>query len=296
MKTVFSQGPASRVHVPRHDMHVHTCHCNHTDDDATFGNYVARAVEYGIEYLGFAEHFGRPEDNEVFRLIRRDIDALDLPPDAPLILVGAEMDADPRDPDGGYLAGEVDVELDHVILAEHAGLQIGQPTGERLEPETLSAGERERYGAMWLDWYQACIESGRYDIMAHPMRSSLGPLLSLDDEATFTRMVGIFQRAAERGMTMEFNCGWNYQLLRRGHFSRFIELVKEGKAAGLKFCISSDAHAMEHFWTTDLSNEAQVETNLSPLRYIEAAGLVADDWIDPQVFLDRQRQSSCRQS
>jgi len=289
MRTILSEDFTSRMYVPRHDMHIHTCYCNHVEADATFENYISFATEMGLEYLGFAEHVGGPESAFVVERIRRDIAALDLPGGAPKILVGAELDADPHEPDGRPLAGELTIELDHTVLATHGGLGIGQPRGERLEVASLSEAEREHYGNLWLDWYQACIESGNYDILGHPLRSSLaGGLLSLDDRRTFARVAELFRIAGARGLTMELNCGWNYYLIRNGLFEHFVELMQEGKCGGLRFCISSDAHAMAHFWTTDLGLEAQIATNLSPIKYIEAAGLVEEDWLDPETFLVRR--------
>ena len=288
MRTILSEEFTSRMYVPRHDLHIHTPYCNHVADDATFENFVAFATEAGFEYLGFAEHAGDPESMRVVESICADVAAIELPEGAPKILVGAEIDADPYKADGLSRAHEVDVQLDYAILSTHGGLCIGQKRGESLEVKTLSAAERERYANLWMDWYGLCIESGRYDILGHPMREVIeSGLLSLDDRAIFERMAGLFKLAGSLGMGMELNCGWNYAIMRRGPFDRFIDLIREGKDGGLRFCISSDAHAMAHFWTTDLANEDQVVTNLSPIKFIEAAGLVEDDWIDPGEFLPR---------
>lgn len=271
-------------------MHIHTCYCNHVESDATFENYISFATGMGLEYLGFAEHVASPESAPVVERIRGDLAALDLPEDGPQILVGAEVDADPYEPDGRPLAGDLAVELDYAVLATHAGLGIGQSRGEMLEVTSLSATERECCGNLWLDWYQACIESGNYDILGHPLRSSLASgLLSLDDKRTFARVAELFRTAGARGLAMELNCGWNYHLTRNGLFEHFVALMQEGKSGGLKFCLSSDAHAMAHFWTTDLELEAQIATNLSPIKYIEAAGLVKEDWLDPEAFLVRRK-------
>ena len=293
MQTILSEEFTSRMYVPRHDMHIHTCYCNHTDEDATFENYINFATEMGMLFLGFAEHVWDQESAALIDLIRQDVETMEMPEGAPTILIGAEVDADPYQPDGRPLAGELTVELDYVVLAAHHGLRLGQPRGESIQVGKLTEAEREYYGDSFLDWYQACIESGNYDIMAHLLRSAVtGGLISFNDRKTFARVAELLRLAAVRGMVLELNCGWNFYLMKNDCFESFIELMQDGKANGLKFCISSDAHAMDHFWTTDLESEDQVTTNLSPIGFIEAAGLEETDWLDPEVFLDRRAREA----
>ena len=103
--------------LPSHDIHIHTHHCGHAEEDATVANIVARAEELGLACLGISEHVIFEKDAERIPRIRSELESLSRNGSMMTVLIGVEMDPDPVALDGRPVAMLDDV--DYRICAPH---------------------------------------------------------------------------------------------------------------------------------------------------------------------------------
>lgn len=258
------------VFLPEHDLHNHTVYCGHTDDDATVANLVHRANELNLTFLGISEHVMEADDAPMLMPLVEDIRECISPHTR--ILLGVEMDADPADPLGRWVAPEF--ESDYVILSAHGfpRFDLGIPPEEKFLPVEK---QRRNLARKWLDWYASAIHNGGMDILGHPLREPISNgLISLADDALFTAALDAFTPGIQQHVAFELNNAFLAFLSGTPQFRFYVALLVELKKKGMKFSRGSDSHGV---------------CNLGGCEGIcltaEQAGLTRDDWLDPQSFL-----------
>jgi histidinol phosphatase-like PHP family hydrolase len=187
------------------------------------------------------------------------------------VLVGVEIDADPVKADGSWVA--YPDQIDYAILTLHRipVLNVGH---WQFREMNVSEQERRYLGGVWLDWFEACVERGGMQILAHPLREPINlGMLSLTDDRTMARALEVLHKAANRSVAFEINNGWCGAVRNLGEFDEYVTLMRELKARGMKFSCGSDAHGVEH-----------VGAREGIRQLTQAAGLEAGDWFDADTL------------
>lgn len=223
------------------DYHVHTPLCRHAEGWPT--EYAARAVELGLEELGFADHNPMPELFDDWRMLREDLpryfeaveEARSQFPQLPIRL-GLEMDfLDDASPWWEQLRGMAD--WDFWIGSVHYlpdGMEVDNPKYlsryKDMDPEAI-------WSAYWKR-YEACIRSGWFDFVAHPDLPKKFGFIPAGDLRRFYEPC--IQALVDTGIAYEINTAG----LRKACRSLYpaAEFVALAHQAGVPVLINSDAH------------------------------------------------------
>lgn len=227
------------------DYHTHTPLCRHAQGWPV--DYARRAVELGLEELGFSDHSPMPEAVEPFddwRMLRGDLpryfEAVDEAraayPALPIRL-GLEVDFIPgherwveeltRLASWDYLIGSV-----HYIA----------PGWDVDNPAHLSRFTERPVDEIWRLYftaYEQCIRSGLFDFVAHPdLAKKFGHRPKGDLRRFYEPVVAAL---AETGVAFEMNTAG----LRKpaGECYPALAFLRMAREAGVGLLINSDAHA-----------------------------------------------------
>lgn len=260
----------SHVVLPNYDLHNHTIFSGHANDDATIENLVARANDLHLDVLGLSEHLMNAEDEDVYLAFQEA--ARRHPPSATRVLIGVEMDIDPIDPSGRWVAPEVTG--DYVILSAHGfpEFDLGLPEADLQLPPHVA---QRRLAMRYLEWYGLAVANGRMHILGHPLREPLKMgLMDLADQEMMETSAAVFRPAAEMGIAFELNNPFLEYLDTVGMLKDYVNLIRRLRAMGMRFVRGSDSHSRATLGACDFIALAAA-----------AAGLSATDWFDPRSLL-----------
>jgi len=224
------------------DYHIHTPLCHHATGWPT--EFAARAVELGLEEIGFADHNPMPAHFDDWRMAREDLPRyLEEVEKARAafpqlrIRVGLECDfLDGREAWIEELRGMAD--WDYLIGSVHylpEGWEVDHPkyVGRHV-------GDAEQIWASYWAAYERCIRSGLFDFVAHPdLPKKFGFLPTGDLRRYYEPAIAAL---AETGTPFEINtAGWRKDCAEQYPAREFLELAH---AARLPVLINSDAHAV----------------------------------------------------
>ena len=224
------------------DYHVHTPLCHHATGWPV--DFAARAVELGLEELGFADHNPMPKRFDDWRMLREDLprylDEVEKARAAfPQLRIRLGLECD-------YLSGrEAWIEelagmapWDFFIGSVHYisdGWAIDDP--QHLKRHSGNAEE------IWTDYwrcYESAIRSGLFDFVAHPdLPKKFGYRPAGDLRRFYEPAVAAL---AECGVAYEINTAGLRKDCRELYPAR--EFVALARAAGVPVLINSDAHAV----------------------------------------------------
>jgi histidinol-phosphatase (PHP family) len=229
--------------MSRADFHVHTPLCHHASGWPV--EFARRAVELGLEELGFADHNPMPAPFDDWRMDLADLpryldavaEARALFPPLPIRL-GLECD---------YLPGR------EKWIEELAGMApwdffIGSvhylPEGWDVDnPKHLarhSGNAEEIWQSYWLT-YERCIRSGLFDFVGHPdLPKKFGYRPDGDLRRFYEPSI---QALADTGLAFEINTAGLRKPCREAYpAAPFLQLAR---TAGVPVLINSDAHAVD---------------------------------------------------
>ena len=224
------------------DYHIHTPLCLHASGWPI--EYAARAVDLGLDEVGFSDHNPMPEYFDNWRMLREDlpryIEEVEKARAAfPQLKIRIGLECD-------YLAGrEAWIEelagmaqWDFLIGSVHyisGGWAVDDP--QHIKRHTGDAGE------IWTDYwrcYEAAIRSGLFDFVAHP---------DLPKKFGF-RPAGDLRRFYEPAVAALAECNVAYEVNTAGLRKECRELypapdfVALAHTAGVPVLINSDSHAV----------------------------------------------------
>jgi len=256
-----------------HDLHVHTylSACCGDPENARPAKILARAEEFGLKTIGFADHLWanpelepsdwyRPQDEAHVTRLREDLAGLSTPL---RVLVGCE--AETIAPGRFGITPEVAERFDFVLLpCNHLHM-----TGFVQQPPSDAPGDVARHQ---LTLFRSAVQSGLATAIPHPFKALAGEglfdaMIATVSDAEFTDAFGL---AAENGVAIEITRGFVPPARDAGAPTwsletpvRFLSLAK---GAGCKFIFASDAHTLEDIGTVK---------NVQPI--VDALGLTTQD-------------------
>lgn len=225
------------------DYHVHTPLCRHAEGWPL--EMAARAVELGLEELGFADHNPMSAPFDDWRMLREELpqylEQVDVArsrfPQLPVKL-GLEMD---------FLEG-CEAWWEELRGAAPWDFWIGSvhylADGMEVDnPKYLSRYRESDPGVMWAAYwerYEACIRSGWFDFVAHPdLPKKFGFLPGGDLRRFYDPSI---QALVDTGLAYEINtAGLRKDCRELYPAQQFAALARE---AGVPVLINSDAHAV----------------------------------------------------
>jgi histidinol phosphatase-like PHP family hydrolase len=256
------------MNVPAYDLHNHTIYSGHSADDATVANVLMRAAELRLEAIGISEHVMQISDLASLEKIQAEVRDLIIP--GPQVLIGVEMDVDPEDPNGRWVA---DVRCDYVILSAHGFPQFDLeiPTTDTLLPPNL---QQRNLGRKWMQWYGNALARGGSHIMGHPLREpmSMG-IINLSDQEVFDAALVMFEPAIEQGIAFELNESFLAALAITVHYVPYLALAIRLKNMGMKFSRGSDSHGLAKLGQCTAISAFASEAKLGPEHWLQISDL-----------------------
>ena len=235
--------------------HTHTTHCRHAS--GTMREYIERAIEQGLDTLGFSDHVPMPYPGDYRPMgIRVPIDELgqyvhsleelrEEYADRIRILIGFEAEYYP-DLFEDMLALLSQYDYDYLIMGQHyINNEIDVPNSSSFAPH-----EDEESLALYVDQTLRGLSTGKFSYLAHP------------DVFNFVGDEAVYEKHARRlcvgakalGIPLELNL---LGLMSGRHYpgERFFRIVAE---AGNEVVLGCDAHR-----TCDVVNEQAIEKGLA---------------------------------
>lgn len=225
------------------DYHVHTPLCRHAEGWPV--EMAARAVELGLEELGFADHNPMPALFDDWRMLREELPGYLQQVDAARrsfpqlpIRLGLEMDfLEGCEAWWDELRGAAS--WDFWIGSVHYladGMEVDNP---RYLSRYREADPSVTWAAYWAR-YEACIRSGWFDFVAHP---DLPKKFGFVPEGDLRRFYEpSIQALVDTGLAYEVNtAGLRKECSELYPARQFVALARE---AGVPVLINSDAHAV----------------------------------------------------
>jgi histidinol-phosphatase (PHP family) len=227
------------------DYHVHTSLCGHAVGDPE--DYLRRAIELGLSEIGFADHMPIPGRRDP----RISMAVDDLPRYAAMVhelrdsvsgirvRLGIEMDYLPGAMDG-ILAAAAPFAFDYVYGSVHYIDEFG--FSDSRNAAGYRGRDRDLLYTRYFELFREAVESGVFDVMAHPdiiKKHGLNTTLPLD---------GFYSDAADAlaraGVAIEINTSG----LRRPAVEAYPSLpfLRACAARGVPVTLGSDAHSPHH--------------------------------------------------
>lgn len=223
------------------DYHIHTPLCKHAEGDPW--EYAARARELGMSEIGISDHIPMPDNwDERWRMApERMHEYLALVEDArrrvPEVTVrlGIEADYVPRYRDyiETFLASHP---FDYVLGSVH---YIGGWMIDNLaDPGVLPGPTVDDWWRVYFEFWREAVESGLYDIMAHP---DIVKIRGDIPEGDLRRFFGpALESCARRGVAIEVSTAGLHRPVREIYPGRqFLTMARE---MGVAIVVNSDAH------------------------------------------------------
>lgn len=221
--------------------HVHTFRCRHADevpDDV----YVKKAIEMGVKSIWFTDHAPFPENPFGYRMMYDELDEYldtllelkDIYKNQIDIHIGLEAEYFPTyDKNGYYQQLKADERLDLLLLGQHMAQTDEGGYTFSWDKEKL---DRDEAGALGKAICQG-IESGYFDIVAHPDRSFRRKKHWDDDMAYISE--NIISTAGKHGLILEQN---ETSKRHKHHYWEEFWKMNEGRC---QIVIGLDAHSPE---------------------------------------------------
>ena len=225
------------------DYHMHTPLCHHAVGEPV--EYAARAVELGLDEIGFSEHSPMPRDDfDDWRLINRDMGEYVAKVEAarrafPRLKIRLALEVD-------YLPGHeawirdlaARQEWDYFIGSVH----YVSDSWDLDNPKKISEWRKRDPFEVWsiyFDRLTLAVESGLFDIIGHAdLPKKFGFYPKEDCSGLFRRFLGT---AAARGTCIELNTAGLRKDCREIYPS--LSLLKIASELGVPITLGSDAHA-----------------------------------------------------
>lgn len=238
------------------DFHLHTVYAKHADSRMTVAEILDFAEAAGLHRIVILEHVpeisrdrnvisrwktGR-NDRRSLELIAEDLRAAEPRHPNLEVLRAAEVDADPFSLDGGLMLEDLSG-LDLVLGSTHV-----YPGGEAFwfDRLTLPPAAAAAVARNWMGWAVRVVRNKRIHILAHPGDLVAAPALipPFDFPETAEFFAPLIQALAETKVAFELNELLG-QKLGDPYRETYHLLVRQAKAAGVKFSLGSDAHHPE---------------------------------------------------
>ena len=263
--------------LPAVDMHLHTVHCGHAADDMTLDNIVRRAEHLGLRQIAITEHVWNEQQLNILDVLKEQFEKIE-----PKITVrlGAEVDVDPRYPDG-RLIQQVPEQFRPLIIATHC-----YPDSILLwyEDHHLSRRTKRRMLKKWFQWTTAAVKQPNVDVLAHPgiMLSREGPEVRFEAEI-LDRFCDLFGVMRSHSVCFEINEHVKRKLLSEDQQETYHNLPAIAAELGVKFSIGSDSHALDQVGRFDFCRQITRRAGLRPadFRVYDGPGLVKRPYRQP---------------
>lgn len=225
----------------RIDLHNHTTRCNHAE--GTIDEYIARAIELGIDVYGFSEHapmsfdenyrlkFSEMElyENEIKEAKERYEDKIE-------ILLGYEVDWLPKYHDERVLNAKVDYLIGSVHFIDEWGFD---------NPEFIGGYKDRDIDDIWSSYFDAIenmAKSGLFDIVGHLDLLKVFKFLPNSDMRSIAK--NALKAIKESNMTIELNSAGLRKPIGEIYPSK--PLLEMASELDIPITFSSDAHKVEH--------------------------------------------------
>ncbi|MFH0910137.1 MAG: PHP domain-containing protein [Planctomycetota bacterium] len=241
----------------QYDYHIHTVYSGHSAEDMRVSRIIQKAGSLGLKRIVILEHVpgvqsslqgeilaGEHDPGATVRvhldaiLEERAIQAGRSPVE---VLVGAEVDADPKRMDGSLLLGDLSG-LDLVIGSTH---YLPDGRGLWYDRTDWLPVEQESIYREWFLWAGRVVENPRVEILAHPgvVLARHGGVAAFEG-AVLDDFAGLFAVCRRCRTAIELN-----ELMRGKLKARQVETYENvlalARDMGLCFSIGSDAHRIE---------------------------------------------------
>ena len=252
-----------------YNYHTHTTRCHHAVDSDE--EYIERAIEAGIKYLGFSDHapFVFPDGHEAFYCVEEKdcyeyietIHALgEKYKDKIHICAGYEMEYYPE-----HFEAMLDLArksgADYLILGQHC-ITHEYPKGRGSRGYTEDADVLSEY----VDNVVDALNTGVFSYVAHPDIVNFGG----DEEAYYREATRLCKASKEHNIPLEINL---HGLTNRRHYpsDRFFAIAGE---VGAPVTFGFDAHDSAALLNKDVVNEAAEMVKRHKLNYIGMPKLI----------------------
>lgn len=226
------------------DYHIHTTLCNHASGEMEV--YVDRAVELGLEEIGFAEHMPvMPEPHlclsydDLPYYVDRVMELRDRYAGIITIRLGAEMDMDLERTEEIIRIIE-HYDFDYVIGSIH---YLGDwPFDQVQYKDRFEQGNIEEVYERFFETIMRAARSGLYDIAGHPDNlKRMGYRPSTDLTALYKEVATVFK---EMDVAAELNTsGYDYPAREAYPSPVFLEILRKHD---IPITVGSDSHKPEH--------------------------------------------------
>jgi histidinol-phosphatase (PHP family) len=225
----------------RIDLHNHTTRCNHAD--GTIDEFIARAIELGINIYGFSEH-APMEFDENYRLrfdemslYEKDVlNAKERYAENIEILLGYEVDWLPKYHDDRVLKAKVDYLIGSVHFLDEWGFD---------NPEFIGRYKDRDIDEIWQSYFNAIenmAKSGLFDIAGHLDLLKVFKFLPNIDIKILSK--NAMKAIKKSNMVIELNSSGLRKPIGEVYPSRgLLEMAYE---LDIPITLSSDAHEVEH--------------------------------------------------
>jgi len=224
----------------RIDLHNHTTRCNHAE--GTIDEYIARAIELGIDIYGFSEHAPMDFDEhyrlsfDEMKLYEADVlDAKSKYSDKIEILLGYEVDWLPNHMSDRVLKSNVDYLIGSVHFLDKWGFD---------NPEFISGYKDRDIDEVWqvyFDTIEDMAKSGLFDIAGHLDLMKVFKFLPSIDIRLMAK--DALRAIKQSNMTLELNSSGLRKPI--GEIYPSIGLLELAYELDIPITLSSDAHKIE---------------------------------------------------
>jgi histidinol-phosphatase (PHP family) len=224
----------------RIDLHNHTTRCNHAE--GTIDEYIARAIELGIDIYGFSEHAPMDFDEKYrlsfdeMNLYEKDVlDAKEKYANQIEILLGYEVDWLPNHMSDIVLKSKVDYLIGSVHFLDKWGFD---------NPGFISGYKDRDIDEVWqvyFDTIEDMAKSGLFDIAGHLDLMKVFKFLPSKDIRIMAK--GALRAIKQSNMTLELNSSGLRKPI--GEIYPSIGLLEMAYELDIPITLSSDAHKIE---------------------------------------------------
>lgn len=271
-----------------HDHHIHTVYSGHSTPDMVVGAIVKKADRVGLKRIVILEHVPemprytrRVADGELHEVPSPQINTIHEEikiwrSQTPVVLLlGAEIDANPNQRDGRLLLSDL-TDIDVVVASTH--FLPGVPAMWH-EVAGLPEEQLAKIYEAWMVWAMHVAANPEVDVLAHPgaEMAAIGATKQYEGRvlADFEKLLMICQH---HGTAYEINQSLDGKIPRE-FLASYLKVLRRGKEIGVKFSLGSDAHSLNR-----LGNTPWVEMVVQELQ------LTARDYFHPTAGKRRRAE------
>jgi len=260
----------SKVMDPSIDYHIHTYLCGHADKEMTVKNIVQRADQLNLTRLAITEHVGSTQEFERIRFIREELGKMTVNFE---VMVGAEIETDPKKEDGSFRDSLETIiydnaeEIDFILAATHQFPGSGYVWHKELN---LNSEEKRSLYERWFCWAEKIIQNPLVDVLAHPgvLISRNGIIEKFDDPGILRDFRGLIRLMKLHRVAFEFN-EYVFTKLHPRQIETYPFLFKLALEEEVKISLGSDAHQLNQIgrfpWIKQCLLKIGVNINNLPL-------------------------------